>query len=271
MKETQGHSFLCEILEGASVILRRYFGRSLEMKTKADRSIVTNADLASETYLIDKIKKYYPEDCILSEEQGWLNHPSRAGQRVWVIDPLDGTTNFFHRYPHFAISVACAYFTKNAKIVSVFGGIAEPMQNNFYFAEKDQGAFLNNQPLRILPPTSFKKSFLVTGHYYPDHPDYEEVNRFREISLRCQNIRRTGSAALDLAYLAKGVFHGYWEIGLKPWDIAAGYLLVQESKGKVLNYCSSPEIPFDIEGEGIIAGDPSTVETLSGILSKQET
>jgi myo-inositol-1(or 4)-monophosphatase len=273
--------FIGDMLDLASGELLRRFGSVKDIKTKKDTSIVTDADLASEKIILDRITKFFPDDAIISEESGQMKVNRAAGQKVWIVDPLDGTTNFANSFPFFSVSIGYGEFLANGRIRILAGGIADPIHKNRYLAQLDHGATCNGSPMKVVKDRVFSQCFLVTGFYYTVGKDLDrEIERYRRVAQQCQSIRRDGSAALDLALVAAGVYDGFWERGLALWDVAAGSLLVSEARGIVTNYpppgtaaevaslgTTSAGLSYNLEGEGIIAGTPTVVSQISHLLA----
>lgn len=258
--------FIEETMRACGHELASRFETEVTVNTKSDRSLVTEADLASEAIALRKITKFFPEDVILSEESYRTTQDRKAGQSVWIVDPLDGTTNFANRYPYFCVSIARGVFDSAGRINVTAGGIIEPLRNWCFLAERGGGAFFNSRPMTVHPERALEASFLVTGFYFTEPSRLlPEIDRFTKVASRCPAIRRDGAAALDLALVAKGVYDCFWENGLKIWDVAAGALLVEEAGGLVRNYFSEPE-KFNIEDEGIIAGNRATVAEIAAII-----
>lgn len=215
----------------AGEILRSYFGNLSIVRQKSTYwDLVTEADLASEAYIIKSIKDEFPHHTILSEEAGLIQDEESTYQ--WFIDPLDGTTNFTHQYPMFSISMGLV-----VNQVPTIGIVYNPISNELFVASRGKGATLNGKPIKVSAVDQLEKSLLGTGFAY-DRKETSENNyaEFCHITNMSQGVRRGGSAALDLAFVAAGRLDGYWERGLKPWDIAAGILLVQEAGGKCTSY-----------------------------------
>lgn len=264
MDEIRVGQIVEEVAKEGGEQLKRYFKTSFRVDQKDDDSLVTEADLASEKAIIHKITEHFPNDLIFSEEAGKSSLDRTPGTYVWIIDPLDGTTNFTFGYDFFCVSIARGVFTNQGTIDVQQGAIYEPIRDKMYFAQKGGGAFCNGQPIRTREAHSFPKSFLVTGFYYNQGVALEQdVARFRRVADACQNIRRDGAAALDLALVAEGIFHGFWEKGLQPWDMAAGSLLVKEASGFIRTYESEDWHP---EAETIIAGNKKTVTSLAELI-----
>jgi myo-inositol-1(or 4)-monophosphatase len=255
--------FLLQTLDLANTELMRRFGDSkLIVKSKPDTSLVTEADLASEKVILEQIRKHFPNDIIYSEESGLSSTERTPHKHIWIIDPLDGTTNFANSYPFFCVSIGRGVIQTNGTIEPVLGGISNPISQKMYVGAKGIGAFCNNRQIRVCPPRPLKNSFLVTGFYYQKGDKLkEEIKRFARIADECSTIRRDGAAALDLALVAEGIFDAFWERGLAPWDVCAGALLIKEAGGELLNY--TLDATFNMEGDGIIAGNASIVRDIA--------
>lgn len=215
-------------------ILIDFYGKLENIQNKQLKGdLVTEADVASEKAIVNFISQKYPEHGILGEESG-ARYSDSAWQ--WVIDPLDGTTNFAHTHPLFCVSIGVLYHGE-----PVVGVVYNPYQKELFQAAKDLGASLNGQPIHVSKVDSLEKSLLGTG--FPYNRRETEDNNYREfcrLTQLTQGVRRGGSAALDLAYVAAGRLDAYWELGIKPWDIAAGIVLVQEAGGTVTRYDGTP-------------------------------
>jgi len=218
------------ISKEAGSLIRKAFGskQDIEFKTNV-KNLVTKTDKASELLIIDFIKKKYPSHNILAEESGEQNNNS---EYLWVIDPLDGTTNFAHGLPVFSVSIGVM---KNGEIIC--GVIYDVMQDILYSSEKGSGSFANGKRILVSSTEHLSHSLLVTGFPYDiaDNPE-GALEKFSSITKASRGIRRLGSAAIDLCYVAAGVFDGFWEIHLHPWDMCAGILLVEEAGGKVTGF-----------------------------------
>ena len=198
--------------------------RNVETKFGQETNLVTEIDKGSEEIIIGMIRKKYPDHDILAEESG--SHNLKSDYR-WIIDPLDGTLNFTHGVPLYSVSIAVEHA---GEIIA--GVVYEPNLGELFTAEKGRGAFLNDKPIRVSSVDRLIESLIVTGFPYTirDNPDHA-VQHFVNMLMHAQGIRRLGSAAVDLAYVACGRFEGFWEVSLSPWDMAAGVLLVQEAGG----------------------------------------
>lgn len=230
-----------KLAEKAGELILRESKKTLRIKHKGKNDLVTQADKAAEKLITTAIQKKFPEHGIIAEEsflQKNLAEISRAPY-VWIVDPLDGTTNFAHGLQLYSISIAVlktspAKQSKNFQYLRgelVAGVVFAPALNEIFYCEKGKGAFLNGRKIRISKTGRLANSFMVTGFPYT----HQGINLpyFETMLPKCLAIRRLGSAALDMAYTAAGRFDGYWEFGLKPWDIAAGSLLVKEAGGRV--------------------------------------
>ncbi|GAB4230719.1 MAG: inositol monophosphatase family protein [Chlamydiales bacterium] len=229
-------------LEAAQIggkILKKYWGKLSKIESKGySWDLVTEADKESEKLVIAHLQSSFPEFGILSEEVGMVQENSEG--YLWCLDPLDGTTNYTHQYPMVAVSIALMYQGD-----PVVGVTYNPILGELFQATKGEGAFLNGEKIHVSQVKTLGESLLVTGFPY-DRRTQRETNyrEFCYLTHLTQGVRRGGSAALDLAYVAAGRLDGYWERGLQPWDIAAGILLVREAGGKVTSYDNSAvEIP----------------------------
>lgn len=192
--------------------------------------MVTQADLEAELCIISNIKKHFPDHNIEAEESNNCLHNTNS-HFTWVIDPLDGTTNFVHSFPHFSVSIALSF-----KGEPILGVVYDPVKNELFHAIKDQGATLNGRPIFVSDVDCIEKSLLVTGFPYDRHKNIKDYTCiYEDLLCKSQGVRRLGSAALDLAYVACGRFDAYWEFKLKPWDVAAGKIIVEEALGIVVN------------------------------------
>jgi len=228
-------NFIKQVALDAGTVLVQRLG-SARISNKGDIDLVTEADIAAEELIIDRIRSYYPRHGILAEESGEaVTVGDTASEWRWVIDPLDGTTNYAHGYPCFCTSIGVEH---NGKLE--FGVIYDPMRKELFAAERGQGATLNDRRIRVSDVEELSKAMLVTGFPYNvrERPDF--AREFVTFTMNAQAVRRDGSAAIDLAYVACGRFDGFWEDGLNPWDMAAGVLLIQEAGGRVTNFNDEP-------------------------------
>jgi myo-inositol-1(or 4)-monophosphatase len=218
----------------AGALLREGAGRVTEIRHKGEIDLITEFDLRSEQLLIEEINRAYPDDAILAEEDG----PIREGEHRWLIDPLDGTTNFAHGIPIFSVSIAYAEGSR-----PLLGVVYDPMREELFHASIGGGAWLNDRRLHVSSTTALIDSLLVTGFSYDIRTNPEtNLDHFAAFTLRTRGVRRLGSAAMDLAYVAAGRFDGYWEMRLWPWDWGAGILMVREAGGKVTRTNGKPDI-----------------------------
>lgn len=229
MVKTSWQKELSSLCFGAGNILKRLFNRPHQIEIKPGAGIVTEADKQTEAYLIRQILRKFPNSSIITEETGEI---SGGSELLWVIDPLDGTSNYAHGFPWFCVSIGVLL---EGKLVA--GGIYHPLMEEFFFGEKGKGSFLNRKRLKVSRQKLLGKALLGTGFYYSKKKQLaEEIKIFHRLNELAAAVRRPGSAALDLACVASGRFDGFWERGLSSWDIAAGLLLVQEAGGKVTDY-----------------------------------
>jgi myo-inositol-1(or 4)-monophosphatase len=232
------------------LLAERFEGeRTIEYKGRID--LVTDADKASEAELIRYVHGRFPEHTILSEESGLQSR----GELRWFIDPLDGTTNYSHRVPHFCVSVAVQ---GSGELLA--GAIYDPLRDELFSAARGRGATLNGSPLQVSSVESLDRALLCTGFPYDvrERPEIP-LGLFNRLIRCAQGIRRIGSAALDLAYVAAGRFDGFFEFGLKPWDIAAGALLVTEAGGTMTQIDGEP---LDLSIGDVLASCPGIEERL---------
>jgi len=240
-------------------ILTKYWGKlkQIEQKTFA-WDLVTEADKESESIIIESITQNFPSHSILAEESGIKK--SKDSEHLWCIDPLDGTTNYTHQFPMVCVSIALLINHE-----PVVGVIYNPIQNELFCAAKGLGATLNGKQITVSAVQSLERSLLVTGFAY-DRKTTRDTNykEFCYLTHKSQGVRRGGSAALDLAYIAAGRLDGYWERGLQPWDISAGIILVREAGGTVTAYDQSP---IDIHSGRILASNGVVHEELSAAIN----
>lgn len=244
----------------AGVIIRERYGRSHRIAHKGAIDLVTETDLAAEEKIIEILREARPDAAILAEESSSGYQQSPAGP-VWVIDPLDGTTNFAHSFPWFGTSIA---FMRDGR--SEAGVIYCPMLDELFCACRGAGAWLNGERFRVSGAAALSHSLLATGFPYDvqQHPE-PVIAALRAVLMRSQGVRRAGAAALDLACVACGRLDGFWEVKLKPWDSAAGMLLVEEAGGRVTDFRGRPYSPFIPE---ILATNGLIHSELSGILAE---
>ncbi|MCS6873589.1 MAG: inositol monophosphatase [Pyrinomonadaceae bacterium] len=233
------------VLAGRALLER--FGRKLNVSKKGEINLVTEADLASERLILERIRSHFPKHAILAEESGEALLPENDQKWKWIVDPLDGTTNFAHGYPCFAVTIALEH---NEEVV--LGVTFDPTRNELFAAEKGMGATLNGKKIRVSETEALSDALIVTGFPYDFAKRKSVIENLLKLLFRARGVRRDGSAAIDLAYIACGRFDGFWEEGLNPWDVAAGYLLVKEAGGMVTHYDGSP---FSIYKPTILASN----------------
>ncbi len=224
----------------------------LTIKSKSENDFVSEVDKAAENAIINEIKKAFPEHSILGEETGEILGDSSY---QWVIDPLDGTANYLHGFPQYAISIA---LFENK--VTTHGVVYDPFKEELYTASKGEGAYLNNERMRVTSTNGLQNTLIGTGFPFrhPEHLDCY-LKTFKAIHPHVSGIRRAGSAALDLAYLAAGRLDGFWEIGLNSWDIAAGALLVKEAGGFIGDFSGRDQY---LETGNVVAGNADVYKIL---------
>ena len=212
-----------EIAYEAGSLLRHYFERRVRFEMKAEFDLVTEADRASEKLVVERLTKHFPSHGIVAEEGG--GHESDSGYR-WFVDPLDGTTNFAHGYPIWNVTLA---LERNGELIA--GVVFDPTRDEMFTAERGSGTFLNGRRVRVSGAARVADCLMCTG--FPNHnrSTNPNIHFFHELAMAAHGVRRGGSAAIDLAYVASGRLDGFWEIGLSPWDMAAGILLVEEAGG----------------------------------------
>ena len=223
--------FAIETARDAGHLLLEKFGRITAVTKKGDINLVTEADLASEALIIERIKSHHPKHAILAEEAGDAVVVDGTNVWKWIIDPLDGTTNYAHGYPCFAVTLALEH---DGDVV--VGVTFDPTRGELFAAEKGQGATLNGKSIGVSATERLSESLICTGFPYDFKRKDDFARHLTAFLLSSRGVRRDGSAAIDLAYVACGRFDGFWEEGLNPWDMAAGNLLIQEAGGWITDY-----------------------------------
>ena len=227
----------------AGEILRHYWDKTHNIDKKGAIDLVTEADLASEEAIIHLIRTAFPEHAVLAEESG-VTHGTDSGQ--WIIDPLDGTTNYAHGLPAFTVSIAFAFEGE-----LIFGSVLNPVTEELFCGMRGLGASLNGRPIRVSSTKTLSDSLLVTGFPYDLKPVIQSMmQRFERCLMAAQGVRRLGSAALDLCYVACGRFEGFWEQNLAPWDTAAGVVIAKEAGAFISDFSNGP---YAIEKKEILA------------------
>jgi len=214
-----------DIAREAGALLANYFERRVKVEIKGEQDLVTEADRASEQLIIERLRSHFPTHGIVAEESGRHESPS---EYRWYVDPLDGTTNFAHSFPAYNVTLG---LEKAGEMIC--GVTFDPTRNELFTAERGSGAYLNNRRIAVSAAPRVEEALMCTG--FPSRRRHENINVhfFYQLSIMTHGIRRTGSAAIDLAYVACGRLDGFWEFGLNPWDMAAGVLLVEEAGGRV--------------------------------------
>jgi len=242
------------IINRASLDIER-----LTVTTKSTNDYVTEVDQAAEDAIIATILEAYPGHGILAEESG-REHGARHSDYVWIIDPLDGTTNFIHGFPVYAVSIALTFRGQVQQAV-----VYDPSRNDMFYASKGKGAFMNDRRIRVSKRTRLKDSLIGTGFPFRKGDNFQRyMKMFEQVMVECAGLRRPGAAALDLCYVAAGFYDGFFETGLSPWDIAAGSLIITEAGGLVGNFTGEPDFMYQRE---IVAGTPRVYGQLVKILT----
>ena len=230
-----------EIAEGiareAGGLLREFYRRGVRAEYKGDVDIVTEADRASEKLITERLHTALPEHGVYGEEG---TRSDLGAEYRWYVDPLDGTTNFAHGFPVFCVVLGCEHrppgLAADQDGEMVAGVIYDPLRDEMFSAARGHGAKLNGEPLQVSRTKALQEALIATG--FPSHKRHRSPNAhfYQEFTLRSHGVRRAGSAALDLAYVAAGRIDGYWEFKLNPWDTSAGYLLVEEAGGRITHF-----------------------------------
>jgi myo-inositol-1(or 4)-monophosphatase len=232
MRREKKAAISAAIKAGRYILRHRKKIKTIDYKGKTN--LVTDIDRASESIIVGLLHKEFPEYSVLAEE----GHNKRSGDNFkWIVDPLDGTTNYAHGFPFYSVSIAL----EGASGEIVLGVVYDPLHDELFAAEKGKGATLNSRTIRVSACKELKKSLLATGFVYDcDRLKQRNVDYFERFLTVSRAIRRAGSAALDLCYVACGRLDGFWEMDLKPWDISAGYLIVKEAGGKITDFGGLP-------------------------------
>ena len=231
----------------------------LPVTRKRHNDFVTEVDKSAEQAIIDILHRAYPDHAILAEESGATAGTAGESEYTWIIDPLDGTTNFIHGFPQYAVSIGLKH-----KGVLAQGVVYDPTKNELFTATRGRGAYLNDRRIRVSKRTQLNETLIGTGFPFRDFADLDEyLPMFREITARTAGIRRAGAAALDIAYVAAGRLDGFWEMGLSPWDMAAGALLVQEAGGLVGDFHGDAGF---LDSGRVVCGNPKVFAQLIQIV-----
>ena len=230
--------FIENLAKDAGIFLKQRIGKIEKVSYKGRINLVTDVDNKCECLILKRIKKAYPDHRILSEESG-RSGANKSGY-LWLIDPLDGTTNYVHGFNFFCVSIA---LMKDDVLIA--GAVYDPMRDELFSAAKDAGAFLNRKRIKVSGVSKLDKALLTTGFPYRlGKAMQQNINNFIKFMMKSQAVRRPGSAALDLCYVASGRFDGFWEMELHPWDTAAGVLIVKEAGGEISNFKNELYTPF---------------------------
>ena len=236
---------MSEIAREAGALLMEFFRRRVKIEYKGDADLVTEADRTSEKLILERIRKQWPSHDVIGEEGARVE---TGGDYRWYVDPLDGTTNFAHGFPVFCVSLGLA-FQGNRKAAVVY----DPTRDELFAAERGKGAVLNGEKIEVSKTPKLRQSLVATG--FPSHKRHKNPNIYfyHQLTLRSHGVRRAGSAALDLAYVAAGRLDGFWEFNLNAWDTAAGILVVEESGGKVSGFRGEELVITDRD---VVASNP---------------
>ena len=229
---------------------------SIQVSTKGRNDFVSEVDRAAEREIIGIIRRLYPDHAVLAEESG----ESGTGDIVWIIDPLDGTTNFLHGFPVFAVSIGC-----RIKGRMEHGVVYDPMRQELFTTSRGEGAYLDDRRMRVSKQRGLEGALIATGFPYSSNTKYLDsyIEMMKKVMVSTAGLRRPGAAALDLAYVAAGRVDAFWEIGLKPWDTAAGTLLIQEAGGHVGTLTGAEYR----QGGNLVAGTPKVYTELLALIA----
>jgi myo-inositol-1(or 4)-monophosphatase len=247
-----------QLAREAGDILKHYAAREKQVEFKGRANLVTIADKESEAFIIRGIHGHYPGHAILAEESGLTESIDNTRVR-WIIDPLDGTTNFAHQYPFYCVSIA----VEENGIVTC-GAVYDPCRDEMFSAARGAGAFMNDEPLRVSDVDKLSHALLLTGFPYDFRERIEiPLGLFRGFLMESQAVRRGGSAALDLCHMAAGRCDGFWELKLQPWDTAAGSIIAEESGARITDFTDGP---FAIYKKEILASNGRIHEEMLAVL-----
>jgi myo-inositol-1(or 4)-monophosphatase len=246
-----------EIAREAGALLAKYFERRVTFELKGEHDLVTEADRASEQLVIERLRSHFPSHSIVAEEGG--GH-SGSSDYCWYVDPLDGTTNFAHGFPMYNVTMALEHAGS-----LVAGVIFDPEHNEMFASERGSGAYMNNRRIRVSKVSRIEDALVATG--FPSQKRHQDVNIhfYYQLAMITHGVRRAGSAALDLAYVASGRLDAFWEFGLNPWDMAAGILLIEEAGGK----CSDMKgAPATLRGPHLLADNGTIHDAMLGLFGE---
>ncbi len=260
MKKENFRKIAIEAAFVAGSHIRKSIGKKWKAGYKGEVNLVTEVDRKSERIIINVIKKAFPKHGFIAEESANLKEKVNNSGYRWVIDPLDGTTNFFHAFPVFCVSIALQKHEK-----TILGVVYDPTRDELFTAERTKGAFLNKKRIHVSNVKKLGKALLSTGFAYDRNRARDNnIDNFARLLKASQAVRRTGSAAIDLCYVACGRFDAFWELNLSPWDTAAGVLIVEEAGGKVTQFKGSKFTIFDKQ---VLASNSKIHSQMSSILS----
>jgi myo-inositol-1(or 4)-monophosphatase len=244
----------------AGALLLQYARAGFRIEYKNPINLVTDADRAAEQCVIERIRAHFPTHRFLAEERGRVE--KAMSPYLWIIDPLDGTTNFAHGYPAYCVSIGLEYEGR-----CVLGAIFDPTRNELFTAIEHRGAQLNGHPIHVSNTMTLDSSLLVTGFAYDiRETPRNNLDHFSNFALKAQGLRRTGSAALDLCYVAAGRFDGFWEVRLNPWDMAAGSVIVREAGGQLTDFSGKD---LSIYGQELVASNGQIHVAMRAVLNEE--
>jgi myo-inositol-1(or 4)-monophosphatase len=249
--------FSVQLAREAGGVLKHYMSRDKQVELKGRANLVTVADKESEALVIQRIREKYPHHAILAEESGASGAASREGK--WIIDPLDGTTNFAHQYPFFCVSIG---FEQNGSMLC--GAVYDPCRDEMFSAARGMGATMNGERMHVSDVEKLGSALLLTGFPYTVREQiHAAMSQFQAFIIESQAVRRGGSAALDLCYTALGRCDGFWEMDLHPWDTAAGLVIVEEAGGRVTDFRGDG---FSVYGKRVVASNGRIHDEMVAVL-----
>ncbi|HWP84530.1 MAG TPA: inositol monophosphatase family protein [Terriglobia bacterium] len=240
-------SITSQIARDAGALLRGYFERRVRVEYKGEVDLVTEADRASEAFIVGELRKRFPDHAIVAEEGGGQ---AGSSEYRWYIDPLDGTTNFAHGFPIFAVSMG---LERDGEMIA--GVVYDPTREELFAAEKGSGAWLNGEPMRVSAIARLEEALVATGFPSRKRHTNPNIHFYHQMNMRTHGVRRPGAAAIDLAYVACGRLEAFWEFHLHAWDVAAGKLLVSEAGGRVTEISGQPhrmDSPSVLASNGVL-------------------
>jgi len=251
--------FAIELARAAGEVLKHYMSREKRVELKGRANLVTIADKEAEALIIGLIQQRYPNHAILAEESG-SSGPASATEGKWIIDPLDGTTNFAHQYPFFSVSIG---FEQAGRMVC--GAVYDPWRDEMFSGARGLGSFVNGVRMQVSDVESLRSALIMTGFAYNFRDRLRHaMSQFEAFLVESQAVRRGGSAALDMCYTALGRVDGFWEMDLQPWDTAAGVVILEEAGGRVTDFSGGE---FSIYGNQMIASNGRLHEEMMRVLA----